>query len=168
MDKNNPKQTDRPKRRKDKYNPYTISRDEDGRCTLSFKDGQGLTYSLEISRELYAVFNEFELADLSVLNQVDRHMEQSLLTEQSLHERAFQTEESVEDTVIQNLYIEQLKQGMDKLPEIQKRRLFMYYFEGRTYEEIAALEGCKHPAVIRSINAAIKNLKHFFENRGTI
>ena len=29
-----------PKRRKDKYNPYTLSL-VDGKCYLSFKDGQG-------------------------------------------------------------------------------------------------------------------------------
>lgn len=168
MNKSNPRQVSRPKRRKDKYNPYTISKDEKGHYTLAFKDGQGITYSLEISEQLYTAFNEFELSDLSALNIVDRHIEHSVLTEQSLHERAFQAGESVEETVIQNLNIELLKQGMDKLPEIQKRRLSMYYFEGLTYEEIAALEGCKHPTVIRSIQAAIKNLKHFFENRGTI
>ena len=36
-----------PKRRKDKYNPYTIC-ENDGRYYLSFKDGQGVRHEMEI------------------------------------------------------------------------------------------------------------------------
>jgi RNA polymerase sigma-70 factor (ECF subfamily) len=32
-----------PKRRKDKYNPYSIYRNENGDCFLSFKDGKALS-----------------------------------------------------------------------------------------------------------------------------
>ena len=36
-----------PKRRKDKYNPYTLSL-VDGKCYLSFKDGHGFPHKLEL------------------------------------------------------------------------------------------------------------------------
>lgn len=42
-----------PKRRKDKYNPYTLSL-VDGKCYLSFKDGQGFPHKLELDVKLYA------------------------------------------------------------------------------------------------------------------
>lgn len=35
-----------PKRRKDKYNPYTIGTTEDGRHWLTFSDGQGNRHHL--------------------------------------------------------------------------------------------------------------------------
>ena len=38
-----------PKRRKDKYDPYTISTTEDGRHWLTFLDGQGDRHHVEIS-----------------------------------------------------------------------------------------------------------------------
>ena len=44
-----------PKRRKDKYNPYTLSL-VDGKCYLSFKDGQGFPHKLELDVKLYALF----------------------------------------------------------------------------------------------------------------
>ena len=56
-----------PKRRKDKYNPYTLSL-VDGKCYLSFKDGQGFPHKLELDVKLYALFDRFELDDLSFLN----------------------------------------------------------------------------------------------------
>ena len=45
-----------PKRRKDKYNPYTLSL-VDGKCYLSFKDGQGFPHKLELDVKLYALFD---------------------------------------------------------------------------------------------------------------
>ena len=56
-----------PKRRKDKYNPYTLSM-IDGKCYLSFRDGQGVPHRLELDVKLYAVFDRFELDDLSYYN----------------------------------------------------------------------------------------------------
>lgn len=64
----------RPKRRKDKYNPYTLSEAED-KHSLSFQDGQGVLQEITIDRELFEILNRFELDDLSFLNEVDRHYE---------------------------------------------------------------------------------------------
>lgn len=87
-----------PKRRKDKYNPYTLS-EKNGSYFLAFTDGQGVLQNMEISRELFEAFNGFELDDLSVLNEWDRHIEQSQQTEQSLDRRALHRPETVEDAV---------------------------------------------------------------------
>lgn len=72
-----------PKRRKDKYNPYTIGTTGDGRHWLTFSDGQRHRHHLEIDAAVFALFDSFELDDLSYLNEVDRHYEQSELTEAS-------------------------------------------------------------------------------------
>ena len=82
----------RPKRRKDKYNPYTLSQKED-KHYLSFRDGQGILRELQITKELFEVLNRFELDDLSVLNEWDRHIEHFEQTEQSLNRRAFSKED---------------------------------------------------------------------------
>ena len=55
----------RPKRRKDKYNPYTLTEKED-KHFLSFWDGQGVLRELQITKELFEVLNRFELDDLSM------------------------------------------------------------------------------------------------------
>lgn len=61
----------RPKRRKDKDNPYTLSKRQD-KHYLSFRDGQGVLRELLINKELFELLNCFELDDLSFLNEVDR------------------------------------------------------------------------------------------------
>ena len=60
-----------PKRRKDKYNPYTISTTEDGCHWLTFTDGQGHRHHFEINAAVFALFDAFELDDLSYLNEVE-------------------------------------------------------------------------------------------------
>ena len=51
----------RPKRRKDKYNPYTLTIKED-KHFLSFRDGQGVLRELLINKELFELLNCFELS----------------------------------------------------------------------------------------------------------
>ena len=49
----------------------------------------------------------------------------------------------------------------DKLTETQFRRLWMYYVEGMTIDEIGEVEGISYQNVSRSINAAEKKIKKF-------
>ena len=152
----------RPKRRKDKYNPYTLTVTED-KHFLSFRDGQGVLQEITINRELFELLDRFELDDLSFLNEVDRHYEHSELTEISLYNRATALPESVEDAVLRNLQYEALYNAIRKLPEAQRRRLILYYFGGLTYAQIADMEGCKYQTVQESIYAALKKLKNFLK-----
>lgn len=152
----------RPKRRKDKYNPYTLTKIKD-KHILSFRDGQGVLQEITINRELFELLDRFELDDLSYLNEVDRHYEHSELTEISLYNRATALPESVEDAVLRNLQYEALYNAIWKLPEAQRRRLIFYYFGGLTYAQIAEMEGCKYQTVQESIYAALKKLKNFLK-----
>ena len=150
----------RPKRRKDKYNPYTLTEKED-KHYLSFRDGQGVLRELQITKELFEALNRFELDDLSILNEWDRHIEHFEQSEQALNRRAFFKAESVEETVLRNMEYERLHRAISELPEKQRRRLTLYYFKGLTYEQIAEMEGCTIMPVKRSIDSALKKIKLF-------
>lgn len=147
-----------PKRRKDKYNPYRIC-ESDGRYYLSFNDGQGVRHEMEIEKGLFDMLNRFELDDLSILNEWDRHIEHFEQTEQSLNRRACYKTELVEDTVLRNIEYEQLYKAISMLTETQQRRLKLYYFQGLTYKRIAEMDGCSASAVLSSISAAIENIR---------
>ena len=166
MGGNHPNNTDpRPKRRKDKDNPYEIF--TTGLDTaqphyfLAFVDSTGAEQCVEIDKTLFDAFDRFELDDISFMNEMDRHYERSEQTEQSLNKRAAQSQESVEDTVFQRVEVETLRQAIARLPEKQRRRLVLYYFGGFTHEQIAKMEGCAFQVVAKSVKAAEKNLKKF-------
>ena len=147
-----------PKRRKDKYNPYTI-KEQSGHYLLSFQDGQRVPHEIEIPKALYDLFNDFELRDLSYLNEVDRHIEQSELTEAVLYQRAFSASQSTEELAFASIENELLHRTIAELPKVQRRRLVLYYFGGLTYEQIAALEGCTKMPVKRSIDRAEEKIR---------
>ena len=119
-----------PKRRKDKYNPYEIY-EKDGKYYVSFRNGEKEYKDLEIGKNVYEAFNTFELQDVSHMNVVDRHLEQSEIWDSSLYERIFQKEENVENTVLNKLEAERLHSAIQQLSEIQRRRLMKYYLEDK-------------------------------------
>ena len=122
-----------PNRKKDKYNPYTLTITE-GHYYLSFKDGRGNQQNIEIDEMLYQTFDRFELEDISHLKRVSRHIEHSELTEETLNDRAFYKPERIEDIVSESIEYEQLHRAVSELPEVQRRRLKLYFFGELTYE----------------------------------
>ena len=95
---------------------------------------------------------------------LDRHYEQSELTEASLYDRAVHRPVTVEESALQSMEYAQLHRAISELPEIQRRRLILYYFQGMTYEQIAGMEGCTKRAVKFSVDIAVEKLKKFFKN----
>ena len=166
MADSHPKSIDpRPKRRRDKDNPYTIFTTGINTATphyyLSFVDCIGVERCVEINKPLFDAFDRFELEDISFMHKVDKHYERTEQTEASLNKRAVKPQESVEEIVSQRMETDRLHQAIAQLPEKQRRRLVLYYFGEFTYEQIAEMEGCTISPVKRSIEKAIENLKNF-------
>ena len=112
---------------------------------------------------MYVTENIFELDDLSFLNEQERHLDWTELNEELLSRRSAQEPAPVEDAVYESMQTQALREGVNQLPEVQKRRLQMYFFDGLTYEEIAVREGCSYQAVQKSIAAALKKIRKFLK-----
>ena len=150
-----------PNRKKDKLNPYTLSI-ENNTYYISFTDGQGIFHKMQISMELYAAFNDFELDDISLMNEASRHLTEADAGEEPLGHRIADSSEPVEDHVYRRIMFQELHKAIAQLPEIQRRRVLLYYFGGYTYEQIAQMENCTKRAVKFSVDAALKNLRDNF------
>ena len=102
----------RPKRRIDKDNPYRLFTvgvsTSEPHYFIQFKDGAEIEHCLEIEKPLFDLFDQFELDDLSYMNEVDNHYEHSELTEASLRKRAVVRPEDVEAVVLGQMDSEQL------------------------------------------------------------
>lgn len=164
MDDKHPKNFDqRPKRRLNEDNPYKLYtvgiKTDHPHYYLSFRDSAGTKQFMEIDKTLFDVFDRFELDDLSFMNEVDNHYEHSEQTEASLNRRAATSQESVEETVSRHMETEALHRAIAKLPDIQRRRLILYYFGEFTYQQIAEMEGCTKRAVKFSVDCALDKLK---------
>lgn len=123
-------------------------------------DGNGAKRCIEVSKAVFDTFDRFELDDISYMHEIGRHYEQSEQTEETINRRAIQPQEPVEEVVSRQIEIESLHRAIARLPEIQRRRLVLYYFGELTYAQIARLEGCTVMPVKRSIDTAIEKLKN--------
>lgn len=146
-----------PKRRKDKYNPYTITYKHTG--IIKFKDNNGKDTIVEISQEIYEEFNKFELVDISQMNKYDRHIEHLELSENILNKRMVSKSVDVETMVINKLENQHLYNIIQNLSQHQKKRIILYFFEELTLKEISQKEKCSIRAIQYSLNCALKNLR---------
>lgn len=153
----------RPKRRKDKYNPYTLST-ESRKYYILFIDVNNHIQKVELSKKLFDSFNKFELEDISQMNEYDRHYEHSEVYEKTLNKKNVAVSQSLEEHFEDVLVMENLHMAITKLPEVQKRRLKKYYFEEKTFDEIALEEGCTYQSIQRSVYRAVAKIKSILEN----
>lgn len=153
----------RPKRRKDKYNPYTLYT-KAGRYYISFVDVNNNFQEIAVSQKVFESFNKFELEDISQMNEYDRHLEHSEVYEHTLNKKKDASEWSLEE-YFENVQItENLHMAISKLPDVQKRRLKKYYFEEKTFDKIALEEGCTYQCVQRSVYRAVEKIKNILKN----
>lgn len=158
----------RPKRRKDKDNPYSLFttgiNTNDPHYYLSFLDGQGVPICIEISYPVFQALDRFELDDLSYLNKQDKYWDGTELTDDLLAGRTTAGQELLEDLIARQSIYSLLHRAIQKLPQTQRRRVVLHFFNGYTYEQIAKQEHCTKVAIKLSINAAISSLKKYLKN----
>lgn len=159
MDKRYPSNADpRPKRRRDKYNPYTIysvgAETNEPHFYVTFAATNGEKVCTEISKEIFGLLDQFELEDLSYLNEIDRHYAYLDQTEIESHMNSLSLSPLPEDM----FKYDDLYAAINTLPEKQRERLTLYYFHNLTLEEISRLEGVSFQTISKSIDLAIKKL----------
>ena len=98
----------RPKRRKSKDNPYTLSVEENNICTVTFKGNYNKIHTVKINEEI--------------------------------------------------------KNAINELSTVQKRRIILYYFLNYTQKEIADIEGTSIRAVQYTLNSALNKLRELLKH----
>lgn len=152
---------DRPKRRKKMDNPYNLKIINNSYYII-FKSNNKYN-EVEVTKEVFDLMNRFELDDLKELNEFDRHIEHSELTEHTLNNRMLFKEESIEDLIIRKTSLEDLRKAINMLPEVQRRRIKLYYFDELTEKEIAKLENVSQKNISKSLTIAKNNLKEILK-----
>ena len=154
-----------PKRRRSTDNPYILSKDEKNNIYLvSFVDGTNTYRTVKITREIYEAMDSFERRDLKEMNEFDRHGEHCEVYENTLNIRNAEKDISLEDSIIYKSTLDELKKAINQLPELQKRRIKMYYFEDLNVYDIARIERISHQVIDKNIKKAIRNLQKILKN----
>jgi len=151
----------RPKRRRHKDNPYTLLID-DNIYKVAFLDSKNIIQIIEVDADVFDALDCFELDDLALLNEYDRHIDRFNIDE-TPYKRYSNKPQSLEEEILQNMLYNELKLEISKLPEIQRRRLVLYFFNDLTLQEIAIIDNCTPQAVKKSLDSSIKKLSMLFQ-----
>lgn len=113
---------------------------------------------IEISEEVYNELNKNHRDDSAQGRKARRHDEQSELTENNLHEKSLFKAAAIDESLLKKISNAELHKAIDILKEKQRRRVYMYYFEGLKLREITECEGCSPTAIWYSLEYAKNNL----------
>lgn len=148
----------RPIRRKFRDNPYLLeSIKEKNIYIIKFNDING-KHEVVVDKDIFDLFDKNEKYENARYFEYSKH-----LFHNEINYSQIKSNYSLEDEVINNLSLKELKYTIEMLPDIQKRRIKKYYFEEKTLEEIAMEEGCSKVAIKYSIDSALRKISKIFK-----
>ena len=154
----------RPKRYKEIDNPYTLeSIEKEELYFIKFKDENG-EHLVTVTKEVFDVFDESEKQDNNMMVKNSRYIHKYELSDEALSNKMLNNQSSIEDKLISDFEIEELYEAINELSDIQKRRIRKYFFENKTFEEIAKEENCTKRAVKFTIDIALEKISKKFQN----
>ena len=119
----------RPKRRKSNDNPYTLESDvKNNIYIVMFKDNKNEIHKISVNKEIYDEFNKNELKDISQMHEYERHIEHLELDDNTLYKRTSNMNNVVEKIVEQRILNDCIKNAIDELSEIQKKKIHKILF----------------------------------------
>lgn len=148
-----------PIRRKFIDNPYTLnSSKSENLYVISFFDSKGILQEIKVNKEVYDLFDENEKYENARMYEYSKR-----LLHNDIDSEKIASNYSLEEEVINNMTIKELKIILNTLPTIQRRRIIKYYFEDKTLEQIAQEEGCTAKAIRFSIDIALEKILKKFQ-----
>ena len=130
---------------------------------ISFTDGQGEFYDLEVSEAFYIEFRQMERKNRNLQQSDWRHQEASDLWDETLYKRAFRVPKSVEELIFDAEQRELLRNAISALPEIQRRRFLLYHEYDFNYRQIGEMEHCRPQSIMHSVTRAREKIKAVIE-----
>lgn len=129
------------------------------RYFVSFTDGYEEFQRLEINKDIYSALFDLNKRDRNLTRLDERNLEHSELTEETLVRRSFKKPKGIEEIILERETKKLFWQSVGDLPEIQRKRLLLYYDYGFSLKEISKIENCSIRAVKYSIDIAKKKLE---------
>lgn len=136
-----------------------------GAYYIRFSDSNHVIQEAKVTKNQFAAFLKSVAQAKKEKNEQDRHIEQSELTEATLQRRMANKPSPLEDQLHTEMENDRLWQAIKELPKLSQKRIYLYYFERMTLEQIAKIEGVETYPVWISIQIALKKLRTILEEK---
>lgn len=148
----------------DKYGKPKI--DKDGKeiknpdCIMEVIDGNEEMFKSKLTKELADVYFEDQRTENAYQRKLFRYdANYSLDCGDGIENDSDRIFDPVFEEYVKKLNKEQLYIAINRLPKKQSRRVYAYYFLGKSLTEIADAEKVNNSQITRSIEKALANLK---------
>ena len=150
-----------------KVDSYTLEYVEsEDKYYISFIDSVNQECRIEIDKEIFYAYLKSKKNYIKIKNETNRHLEQSELTDEEIYNRAFEKEESIEETVMKDIEKEKMQQALKNLTEVQQRRIELHIVNNITIRDIAQLEKVRKKQIEKSLQIGLKKIKKIFAKKG--
>jgi len=147
-----------PIRRKFIDNPYTLSSSKnDDLYIISFIDSNGIVQNVKVDKEVYDLFDDNEKYENARFKEYNDHILLGQYNDEIISKAT-----SIEDEILNNLIVDDIRKVISSLPTIQKKRIYKYFFQNKTLEQIAKEERCSKVAIKHSIDRALEKISKKF------
>ncbi|MCI9038431.1 MAG: hypothetical protein HFJ29_00890 [Clostridia bacterium] len=147
-----------------KVDSYTLEYAEsEDKYYISFIDSVNQECRIEIDKEIFYAYLKSKKSYIKIKNETSRHLEQSILSDEEIYNRAFEPEESIEEKVMKSIEKEKMQQALNNLTEAQHRRIELHIVNELTIRDIAQLEKVRKKQIEKSLQVGLKKIKNFFE-----
>jgi len=131
---------------------------ENPSVTITYKLANGKRICVEVSTSVKEVLEETDRKIRSQRRQDRRHIDFVEYIDELTYPAMINPQSDPADLVIRMESYIQLYAAIDKLSEVQRRRLLLYIKHNLTYQQIADLEGVNKSAIGQSIKRSIEQL----------
>jgi len=125
---------------------------------ISYKLANGSQICVEVSTSVQELLEQSDRQIRSQRRQDRRHIDFLEYIDELTDPAMINPQSDPADLVIRMESYRQLYAAIDKLSEVQRRRLLLYIEDNLTYRQIAKLEGVNKSAIGQSIDRAIEQL----------
>ena len=131
--------------------------------TITYITADGKRICVEVSTPVKELLEQSDRQIRSQRRQDRRHLDFTVHTDEDFASSLLPAYEDTADLLERIERDARLYDAIGKLTEVQRRRLYMFYFEELSYSQIAKLEGVYYRSVIDSIRQAIKQLRKLYQ-----
>lgn len=124
---------------------------------IKIKDYNGKTIEIDVSDEIIKLYYEEKKRQERERYEKRKHIDSHNLDDYIVTMKAIT--ETLEETYFKRQKIREIMEIVESCSAIQRKRFYLYFMCGYTYEEIAKIQQCSKTAVIKSIKMILKKLK---------
>jgi RNA polymerase sigma-70 factor (ECF subfamily) len=132
------------------------------RYTASFVGSDGIGYEEIISKAVYEEYRGILRESERVDAETRRKMEFFELSDNNLHKRAKYKSKTIFEILEHEENMRRIEKVVSTLTVIQKQRFEKYFYDEKTYKQIATEENCTYQAIEASMKWILKKFKKFF------